>query len=235
MRAGSARSPARASTTTSRSALISAAAVRPGTSGILLGGPFALSLPRASFVAMDTQSRRVAIEIVEAGAERASTQVGPASRPNLDRAFLQLGEWLAEAETDARLRTFDSLRGDEPGAVDLRQRVATDLHRKAVELVTSGLRVAALAYQLGGFSAKDAIGAVTWYLRSEVAEYDEVHPDDELLSVALLNYVRGAGTLYRLPESSASELHAFAQDLLDNVVAPSVQAAACARAIELPA
>ena len=143
---------------------------------------------------------------------------------------------MTEVETDVRFRTFDSLRGNEPGAVDLRQRVATDLHRKAVELVSAGLRVAALAYQLGGSSPEDAIGAVTWYLRSEVAEYDEVHPDDELLSVALLNYVRGAGMLYRMPESgNSADLPAFAQDLLGNVVAVSVRAAACARAIEVPA
>jgi len=186
---------------------------------------------------MDSKARQVATEVVEAGLE-ALEEVDAPAWDQLNLAFLELGEHLSSAYVGTFARGLESAQEDSPEAASLREKVAVDLHRKAVAIVTVGARIATIALQQKGISEPDARAAASWQLRSGVAE--ETPPgesEEELMATAHRNYVMAAAGLFRLNTKSATpdEVETFAHEVLDDVVSFAVSAAAQARAVESPA
>jgi hypothetical protein len=186
---------------------------------------------------MDAKSQQVANEVVEAGIEALPKTHMPAWDA-LSVAFLGLGGGLAEATIGTFARGIESVQADSAEAIALREKVAVDLHRKAVAIVTAGGEVAEIALRLAGTSEARARAVASWQLRSGTAE--ESVPGDseeELMATAHRNYVLAAAELYGLhmKTPSTEEIERFAHEVLDNVVSFAVSAAAAARAIESPA
>ena len=186
---------------------------------------------------MDPKSQQVANEVVEAGVEALPTVHMP-TWDALSVAFLGLGGGLAEAAIGTFARGLESAQADSAEAIALREKVAIDLHRKAVAMVTAGGEVAEIALRLAGTSEASARAAASWRLRSGTAE--ESVPGDseeEPMATAHRNYVLAAAELYELhtKTSTSDEIERFAQEVLDNVVSFAVSAAAAARAVETPA
>ena len=156
----------------------------------------------------------------------------------LSVAFLGLGGGLAEATIGTFARGLESVQADSAEAIALREKVAIDLHRKAVAIVIAGGEVAEITLRLAGTSEARARAAANWQLRSGTAE--ESVPGDseeELMATAHRNYVLAAAELYGLHTKAPSteEIERFAHEVLDNVVSFAVSAAAAARAVESPA
>lgn len=185
---------------------------------------------------LDAQSRRVASEIVEGGLTHLPEQVDP-SWPALNEEFVALGAALAEADVGVFARSLSSVQGDEPGAIELRETVAAELHRQAAAIVAAGVRLAVTACALGGTDVDEAFGSAAWHLRSAVVE-DSVpgRTTDDLFRSAYRNYVRASHELNGLRSDSAYEdFEGFAHSILGNVVGFAVDGAAGARAVEQPA
>lgn len=191
----------------------------------------------ATVAMMDAKSQQVANEVVEAGIEALRTTHVPTWNA-LNVAFLGLGDGLAEATIGTFARGLESVQVDTAEAIALREKVAIDLHRKAVAIVTAGAEMAEIALRLSDTPEADARAATSWRLRSGIAE-DSVPGDseEELMATAHRNYVLAAAELYGLNEKATSpeEIERFAHEVLDNVVSFAVSAAAIARAVESPA
>jgi len=104
---------------------------------------------------MDAKSQQVANEVVEAGIEALDTTRVPAWGA-LSVAFLGLGDGLASATIGTFTRGLESVQADSAEAIALREKVAVDLHRKAVAIVTAGAEVAEIVLRLSGASEADA-------------------------------------------------------------------------------
>jgi len=186
---------------------------------------------------MDAKSQQVANEVVEAGIEALEMTHVPTWNA-LNVAFLGLGNGLAEATIGTFARGLESVQADTAEAIALREKVAIDLHRKAVAIVTAGAEIAEIALRLSDTPGADARAATSWRLRSGIAE-DSVPGDseEELMAAAHRNYVLAAAELHGLNENATSpeEIERFAHEVLDNVVSFAVSAAATARAVESPA
>lgn len=184
---------------------------------------------------MDSASQRVASEILEASLSDATEPVANVSRGELAEAFVALGAAIAEAEVGNFARQLDSVRSDEPGAAELRQKVAADLHKNAALIIRRGVQVASIAWRLADRDAEEAMQSSAWELRSALNE-DEVPATStpDAMSMAHRNYVLAAGDLEHAwnADDRPTELSRFAEDILSNVVVFAVAGAAMARAVE---
>lgn len=181
---------------------------------------------------MDRKTARVASEIVEAGLQELSAQ-----EPSLERLrelFVGLGGSLAEVEIGHFARGLSSAQESE--AQPLRERIATDLHREAAQIVFRGVTTGVLALRLADYTLEEAVTKLAWELRSQVAEENPADSLEDAVLHMRRAYVFAAAGLDRLAETNESkDLVDFSLELIWEINAPVVIGAASTRAIEVEA
>jgi hypothetical protein len=187
--------------------------------------------------AVDSKSRQVAAEIVEAGLGQVESPEAEPTLSELPSMFIALGNALAAAWIGTFSMGLSSVQSDEPGANELREKIAADMHREAVGVVAAGASLAAAAWRLCGMGVVEATTTVAWNLRSVIAEDAALWGPEAEMTNGQLNYVLAASELHLLATHSdaSRRLDSFAHKVLDDVVGFTVTSAAKARAIESPA
>lgn len=180
---------------------------------------------------MDDQSRRVAEEIISAGVAKIRGPV-PADWESLAMKFLGMADGLSEMFVNNFGRNLKSVQGPEPEAAEVREWIASDMHRRAAGIVTIGGEAAVAARLLQGASEPDARLEVTGELGALLDEENLVPGEDadELIKIALRNYAFAAVGLHDL-RSDSDRAEAFLGSLYE-LICGSVKVASIMRADE---
>jgi hypothetical protein len=179
---------------------------------------------------MDTQSRRVAHEIVEAGLAAVEVPDDP-SLDDVTSALLELAVTLTLSMLP--LRNVDRLsNSDDP---EVRESLAQECADWAVKAVMQGVRTARMALMVSGVERQNAAIQAVGPLRSSLAEESDDRDINTLVDAGLTNFVIAAADLSLQGEKAgAPDLRGFALKLVDDLVPAVVHVAATARATEQP-
>jgi hypothetical protein len=178
---------------------------------------------------MDTQSRRVANEIVEAGLVAVEVPDDP-SLDDVTSGLLELAVTLTFSMQP--LRNVDRLSKDSDDP-EVRESLAQECAGWAVKAIMQGVRTARMALMVSGVERQNAAIQAVGPLRSSLAEESDDRDTNTLVDAGLTNFVIAAAGL-SLQGTKEPDLREFAHTLVVNLVPAVVQAAATARAIEQP-